>query len=276
MDFTSFNSSFKNRNGLNQQSVSVKEKSLLKDCLKQAMVQESIIAEMQNRTALHSTYAQEKQIVIETLNSNLEAAKNQSNQDQKKIESFEVKFRNVSEILKAKTDHIKTLKNDSIELNITHELELNKTQAIVMNLTSKINTNVEEIAQLTTALKNQEKETDIEKAKLREARSNVLKLKTEKKNLLQIVQQLAEIGNPAIKSRMNFNSFMESEEDIMLEEERFESIDSLKGAKKESKDKNEIKPTIHEFMIEDDADNNETLQKSVKETDHIFMPVRSH
>ena len=276
MDFTGFDSSFKNRNAQNQQSVSVKENSLLKECLKQAMVQESIIEEMQNRTALHVKYAQERQTVIETLKNNLEVAKNQSNQDKKKIESFATTIQNVSEILKDKTENIQTLKNNSIELNKTHKLEQIDTQATLMNLTLNINNNVEEIAQLTIALKNQEKETDIQKAKLREARSNVLKLKTEKKNLLQIVQQLAEIGNPAIKSRMNFNSFMESEEDIMLEEERFENIDSLNDeAKKESKENKEMKHEIHEFMIEDETDNNEAFQKSVKETDHIFMPVRS-
>ena len=276
MDFTGFDSSFKNRNAQNQKSVSVKENSLLKECLKQAMVQERIIEEMQNRTALHVKYAQERQTVIETLKNNLEVAKNQSNQDKKKIESFATTIQNVSEILKDKTENIQTLKNNSIELNKTHKLEQIDTQATLMNLTLNINNNVEEIAQLTIALKNQEKETDIQKAKLREARSNVLKLKTEKKNLLQIVQQLAEIGNPAIKSRMNFNSFMESEEDIMLEEERFENIDSLNDeAKKESKENKEMKHEIHEFMIEDETDNDEAFQKSVKETDHIFMPVRS-
>ena len=64
MDFTSFDRTFKINNSQNQRKTDVRENSLLKECLKQAMIQESIIEEMHNRTAGHIKYEKEKNIKI--------------------------------------------------------------------------------------------------------------------------------------------------------------------------------------------------------------------
>ena len=64
MDFTSFDRTFKINNSQNQRKTDVKENSLLKECLKHAMIQESIIEEMRNRTEGHIKYEKEKNIKI--------------------------------------------------------------------------------------------------------------------------------------------------------------------------------------------------------------------
>merc|ERR1719278_2568608 len=85
-----------------ERTVEVTENPLILKCLDEAEKHAQRIEELENRTALHIEYAQEKQIEIELLEISIEAAKNQSEIDAGVIEDLKASIHNLTEVNEAK------------------------------------------------------------------------------------------------------------------------------------------------------------------------------
>ena len=251
----------------------VTENPLILQCLEEAKKHAQDIEELENRTALHIEYAQEKQIEIELLELSLSAAKNQSEIDGGTIKDLRAAIHNLTMVNEAKEGKITDLAKDIEKLEITFEQEIESKHAAILNLTTTLESFESAINVLKKTVSNKIAENKVVVGKLGETTVEVNKLTTEKKELLEIIQQLAEIGNPAL----NFNTFIEtSEEDS---DYHLDNIEDETGSDQEFD---------QEYDIEDDEDyediqeqTKENSQEKVEEeseadaTSHMFMPLRS-
>jgi len=176
---------------------------LIQNCLKEAEKHAKEIEELENRTALHIDYAQEKQLEIQNLEINLETLKNKSKTDVEKISRLENSITNLTALIETKDKSIASFEDDVKRLEETIEDEEVKNTNMIQELTAKLNNMTIELAKTKIALDETSQENFAKSDEIDEAMVKVEKLKKEKKNLLRIVQQLAEIGNPSL----NFNSF---------------------------------------------------------------------
>jgi len=197
---------------------SEKEKRLIQDCRKEAKAYEKEIEELENRTALHIEYAQEKQIEIEMLEIGFESFKNQSLLDKEEIETLKNRVSNLTNAIEVKDENITNLEDDLEKLEETFKNETARKHTEILELTREFATTVKKLEtnkQLLIAeeTKNKKIFTD-----LKEASAKVEKLKKDKKKLLQIVQQLAEIGNPALNFMSEFIIDEKETEDDVYEE----------------------------------------------------------
>ena len=251
----------------------VTENPLTLQCLEEAEKHAQDIEELENRTALHIEYAQEKQIEIELLELSLSAAKNQSEIDGGTIKDLRAAIHNLTMVNEAKEGKITDLAKDIEKLEITFEQEIESKHAAILNLTTTLESFESAINVLKKTVSNKIAENKLVVGKLGETTVEVNKLTTEKKELLEIIQQLAEIGNPAL----NFNTFIEtSEEDS---DYHLDNIEDETGSDQ---------VFDQEYDIEDDEDyediqeqTKENSQEKVEEeseadaTSHMFMPLRS-
>jgi len=154
-------------------------------------------------TALHIEYAQEKQLEIQHLEETLEALKNDSKIEREKMTNLENRIKNLTSVIETKDTSISKLKGDISKLGDTFEKEEAKKHKTINDLNKKLEATILELANTKVNLNSKTEEDDQRKSELKEAMAKIDKFKKEKKNLLQIVQQLAEIGNPSL----NFNTF---------------------------------------------------------------------
>jgi len=177
--------------------------ALIDNCLKEAIKHSREIEELENRTALHIEYAQEKQLEIQHLEETLETLKNESKLESKKLSNLENRIQNLTTLLETKDTSISKLKDDITKLEDTFQKEELKKHETIQDLNEKLEATTIELANTKISLNNKIKEDERRGAELKEALAKIDKFKKEKKNLLKIVQQLAEIGNPSL----NFNTF---------------------------------------------------------------------
>merc|ERR1712203_839928 len=135
----------------------------------------------------------------------LEEAKNETLVNNEKLDTLQASMANLTGIITLRDDKIKNLKDDTI-LALT--LKLDNASAEISNLKDELEENLEEF--------------EVKENQLEEARAKVQRLNRQKKNLLQIVQALAEIGNPA----SNFSKFLGEDAEDAEEEEEVEYFDS--------------------------------------------------
>ena len=116
----------------------VTENPLVLKCLEEAEKHARDIEELENRTALHIEYAQEKQIEIELLEISLEASKNQSEIDSGMIEDLKASIHNLTMVNEAKEGRINDLAEDIEKLEITFEQEIESKHTAILNLTTTL------------------------------------------------------------------------------------------------------------------------------------------
>ena len=242
----------------------VTENPLVLQCLEEAEKHARDIEELENRTALHIEYAQEKQIEIELLEISLEASKNQSEIDGIMIEDLKASIHNLTMVNEAKEGRINDLADDIEKLEITFEQEIESKHTAILNLTSTLESFEGAINVLKKTVSDKIAENKVIVGKLEETKAEASKLTTEKKELLEIIQQLAEIGNPAL----NFNTFIETtQEDSDYHTENIEDETELEyDMGGEDKDDYEDTEDSQEIVEED---------SNADVPAHMFMPLRS-
>lgn len=198
-----------------------KDDLLIRNCLKEAIKHSREIEELENRTALHIEYAQEKQLEILHLEETLESFKNESKIETEKISNLDNNIQNLTTLIETKDQSISRLKEDIRKLEETFEKEEAKKHETLKDLNEKLENTTIELAKSKISLDSKTKENKEKGEELDKAMSKVDKFKKEKKNLLRIVQQLAEIGNPSL----NFNTFsIGTENDDYEDYENYEQV----------------------------------------------------
>jgi hypothetical protein len=223
-----------------------KEKnSLIDNCLKEAIKHAREIEELENRTSLHIEYAQEKQLEIVHLEETLEALKNESKLQTEKISNLGNKIKNLTTLLETKDTSISKLKDDISKLEESFEKEELKKHETIQDLNEKLETTTIELAKTKISLNSQTKENKVTEAELTEAMSKIEKFKKEKENLLKIVQQLAEIGNPSL----NFNTFS-----VVTNNEEFEEFEDYKDYEEVHDYDHELNTLENEYFAVDTSE----------------------
>jgi len=250
--------------------VVVTENPLILKCLDEAEKHAQHIEELENRTALHIEYAQEKQIEIELLEITIEAAKNQSEIDAGVIEDLKASIYNLTVVNEAKEGKISDLADDIAKLEITFEQEIESKHTAILNLTSTLESFESAINVLKKTVSDKTAENKVIVGKLDETKAEANKLTTEKKELLEIIQQLAEIGNPAL----NFNTFIETASDQEDSDYHMETIEDETELEydmggEDTDDYEEVEEDREDLQEKVDEDRNADVPA------HMFMPLRS-
>merc|ERR1711892_876177 len=176
---------------------------LIDNCLREAIKHSREIEELENRTSLHIEYAQEKQLEIVHLEETLETLKNESKLETKKISNLEKNVLNLTDLVETKDSSISKLKEEILKLEDTFQKEESKKHETIKDLKETLESTTIELVKTKISLDTKTREDIVMEEELEEAMSKIVKFKKEKNNLLKIVQQLAEIGNPSL----NFNTF---------------------------------------------------------------------
>merc|ERR1711953_1614134 len=127
---------------------------------------------------------------------------------------------------------IKSLKDEFDEKESKFNADLEEKYDNILALTLKLDNASSELSNLKETLEENSKEFEAKENQVEEARAKVQRLNTQKKNLLQIVQALAEIGNPAL----NFSKFLGDDDEDVEEEkdvEYFESDNTVEAEEEE-------------------------------------------
>ena len=248
-DFPVLNRAFTSRRQQVNQAVVVTENPLVLRCLADAEKHAAEIEELENRTALHIDYAQEKQIEIEVLEAALEEAKNETLVNNEKLDTLQASLTNLTGIITLKDDKIKSLKGDIEQKESEFKADLEKKDDKILALTLKLDNASAELSNLKDALQENSKEFEAKENQLEEARAKVQRLNRQKKNLLQIVQALAEIGNPAL----NFSKFLGEDDEDVEEEEEVEYFDSGENDPIEAGEEEEEASADYEYETSDDT-----------------------
>jgi hypothetical protein len=259
-----------------EDTVVVTESPLVLECLEKARQHERDIEELENRTSLHIEYAQEKQIEIELLELSLEAAKNQSILDGTKIETLKASNKNLTGINHANEEQINKIASDITKLELTFESEIEKKHDAILNLTSTLEEAYSDKSKIKIFLLESKNEKEAITDKLEAKKLEVHKLKTEKRELLQIIQRLAEIGNPSL----NFNTFLETGDKVSqaVEQNQFVEDNNL-HEEKELGSGEDAMEEYDEITDEAEYDYDEVEKRAVKEEEdnnvlpHTFMPL---
>ena len=182
---------------------------LIQNCIKEAEKHASEIAELENRTALHIEYAQEKQIEIQNLEVIIDTYKNKSRNFLATKKEYEKNLTTLEAEIISKDTLINKLKDDIEKLEQSFSKEEMKKHQEIESLNKRIENALVELAndkitinQLENA--NQDRIDSLESRlnakdeEIKEGLKRLDKYKQEKLNLLKIVQQLADLGNPAL------------------------------------------------------------------------------
>jgi len=181
---------------------------LIQNCIKEAEKHQAEIEELENRTALHIEYAQEKQIEIQHLETIIEQFRNESKNQTQRESEFETRISNFAVELEAKDSAISKLKDDIVKLEESFSKEELKKHNHISVLNERLDNASVELAnnqiQINELMEENRQKlaefNDVTKSKDKEINDfhkRMEKFKREKLNLLKIVQQLADLGNPA-------------------------------------------------------------------------------
>jgi len=182
---------------------------LIQNCIKEAEKHASEIAELENRTALHIEYAQEKQIEIQNLEVIIDTYKNKSRNFLSTKKEYEKNLTTLEAEIISKDTLINKLKDDIEKLEQSFSKEEMKKHQEIESLNKRIENALVELAndkitinQLENANQDRidslERRLDEKDEEIKEGLKRLDKYKQEKLNLLKIVQQLADLGNPAL------------------------------------------------------------------------------
>jgi len=189
------------------EEASKRNDQLIQNCIKEAEKHQADIEELENRTALHIEYAQEKQIEIQHLETIIEELKNQSLNHTEIETDFQKRIGDFAENLKSKDSVISKLKDDIVKLEQSFSKEEMKKHNEISSLNDRLDNASVELANNQIRIQQLLEENrnnlaayaDVTKSKDREIQEfhkKMEKFKREKLNLLKIVQQLADLGNP--------------------------------------------------------------------------------
>jgi len=181
---------------------------LIQNCIAEAEKHQADIEELENRTALHIEYAQEKQIEIQQLEIVIQELRNQSLNHTDIETDFQKRIGDFAENLKSKDSVISKLKDDIVKLEQSFSKEEMKKHHEISTLNDRLDNASVELADNQIRIEELLEEnrnnlaawTEVTKSKdrdLQEFHKKMEKFKREKLNLLKIVQQLADLGNPA-------------------------------------------------------------------------------
>ena len=220
-----------------ERTVVVTENPLVLKCLAEAEKHSEEIEKLENRTKLHIDYAQEKQIEIQVsvvmivitfmlmsqvLETFLEEARNRSKEDHGRLQDLEASLKNATGVIAVKDDSIKGLKDDIEKREKIFDTENELKQEKIFSLTASLEDTSAELSKMKELVSEKSKETSLHMSRLEEVKDKIRKLRIEKKNLLQIVQQLAKIGNPLLSFGLQSNTeddeYEEDEEDEEMNE----------------------------------------------------------
>ena len=190
------------------EAASKRNDQLIQSCIKEAEKHQADIEELENRTALHIEYAQEKQIEIQHLETIIEELRNQSLNHTELETDFQKRIGDFAENLKSKDFVISKLKDDIVMLEQSFSKEEMKKHNEISTLNERLDNASVELANNQIRIQELVEENrnnlaawaDNIKSKDREIQEfhkRMEKFKREKLNLLKIVQQLADLGNPA-------------------------------------------------------------------------------
>ena len=182
---------------------------LIQNCIKEAEKHAGEIAELENRTALHIEYAQEKQIEIQNLEVIIDTYKNKSKDFITVERDLKSKVTNLEQQIIAKDSLINKLKDDVVKLQSSFSKEENKKHKEIESLEERIeNASIElandKIVINNLKIENENKIGEYEQIirfkddEIKESSKRLDKYKHEKLNLLKIVQQLADLSNPSL------------------------------------------------------------------------------
>ena len=181
---------------------------LIQNCIAEAEKHQADIEELENRTALHIEYAQEKQIEIQQLEIVIQELRNQSLNHTDIETDFQKRIGDFADSLKSKDSVISKLKDDIVKLEQSFGKEEMKKHHEISTLNDRLDNASVELADNQIRIEELLEEnrsnlaawTEVTKSKdrdLQEFHKKMEKFKREKLNLLKIVQQLADLGNPA-------------------------------------------------------------------------------
>ena len=181
---------------------------LIQNCIAEAEKHQADIEELENRTALHIEYAQEKQIEIQQLEIVIQELRNQSLNHTEIETDFQKRIGDFAENLKSKDSIISQLKEDIVKLEQSFSKEESKKHHEISSLNERLDNASVELANNQIRIHELMEEnrsnlaawTEVTKSKDREIQEfhkKMEKFRREKLNLLKIVQQLADLGNPA-------------------------------------------------------------------------------
>lgn len=182
---------------------------LIQNCISEAEKHAAEIDELENRTALHIEYAQEKQIEIQNLEVIIDTFKNKSRNFLSSKKEYEKNLTTLEAEIISKDTLINKLKEDIKKIENSFSKEEMKKHQKIESLNKRIENALIELAnnkitinQLENA--NEDKIASFENRlvakdeEIKEGLKRLEKYKQEKLNLLKIVQQLADLGNPAL------------------------------------------------------------------------------
>lgn len=190
------------------EKASQRNDQLIQNCIQEAEKHQADIEELENRTALHIEYAQEKQIEIQHLQTVIQDLRNQSLNHTEIETDFQKRIGDFGENLKSKDSVISKLKDDIVKLEQSFGKEEMKKHGEISTLNDRLDNASVELANNQIRIEQLLEEnrnnlaawTEVTKSKDREIQEfhkKMEKFKREKLNLLKIVQQLADLGNPA-------------------------------------------------------------------------------
>jgi len=190
------------------EEASKRNDELIQNCISEAEKHQADIEELENRTALHIEYAQEKQIEIQQLEIVIEKLRNQSLNHTEIETDFQKRIGDFAENLQSKDSVISKLKDDIVKLEQSFSKEESEKHHEISTLNDRLDNASVELADnqirieelLEQNRNNLAAWTEVTKYKdrdLQEFHKKMEKFKREKLNLLKIVQQLADLGNPA-------------------------------------------------------------------------------
>merc|ERR1712083_116530 len=186
---------------------------------------------------------------IEVLEAALEEAKNETLADNEEIDTLQASLANITEIVASRDEKIKSLKDDIKEKESKFKADLEKKDDKILALTFKLDNASAELSNLKETLKENSKEFKAKENQVEEARAKVQRLNRQKKNLLQIVQALAEIGNPAL----NFSKFIGEDDEDIEGEEDVEYFESGENDPIEAGEEEEEASADYEYETSDDT-----------------------
>jgi len=197
------------------------------DCSTQREEFKAKIEQLENRTALHIEYAEEKQIEIQYLENNIEIMKNNSFQEKETIKMLSDDIGNLTQVVNKKDVAIDKLENDieRREQKFSKLIELGKLEDLKLN--DKFTSLSSELVKIKEELIKSENLYASKILELSELQSENEDFKSERNNLLKIIKNLAQIGNPSLHfiTEIAYDNESSSEDYRVDKDER--SIDNI-------------------------------------------------
>ena len=196
---------------------------LIQNCISEAEKHSEEIAELENRTALHIEYAQEKQIEIQNLEVIIDTYKNKSQDFLSRETDFQKNVTLLEDRLISKDALITRLKDDIVKLEESFGKEEKKKHEKIEQLNERLENASLEVANNKIKINDLIIEHQIKvdgyeaivrgkEEELSDSKKRIEKLRQEKLNLLKIVQQLADLSNPSLSFTGTVEDFYDTDD----------------------------------------------------------------